>query len=75
MIIEGWTNRFFKKDAVEVLAKERMKICEDCWWHSKHHITPLRVDVHCTECGCTLAAKVRSPHSACPKDKWQAVEL
>ena len=71
-IYVGWRNYLFSSnDVIEKEAKRRLKICEDCWWHSKHHITPLRIDVHCTNCGCTLGAKVRNLKSECPEGKWE----
>jgi hypothetical protein len=69
-IAEGWSNLIFSSDEkIENMSKERMKICEECEFHSKHHKTK-RPDVHCTNCGCTLAAKTRSESSKCPINKW-----
>lgn len=73
-IIEGWSNLAFKKENVELLAKERLKICMCCKEHSKFH-SSIRLDDHCTKCGCTLAAKTRSPESECPIGLWKAVNF
>jgi ribosomal protein S27E len=70
-IIEGWFNYFFpkKESFVEKVAFRRMAICKTCEHISTNHST-IRPDVHCTICSCTLAAKTRSLHSACPINKW-----
>lgn len=77
-ILEGVTNSIFKKEDIEEIAEERMKICELC---------PL-LDIKgdgctmpgtqpcCNEnmggCGCSLAFKTRSLSSECPKGYWKA---
>jgi hypothetical protein len=33
----------------------------------------VRPDEHCTNCGCTLAAKTRCLSCECPLKKWMAV--
>jgi hypothetical protein len=33
----------------------------------------IRPDVHCTDCGCTLAAKTKCLSCQCPLEKWKAV--
>lgn len=68
-ILEGWANLVIKKDFVEVVAQYRLDICNKCEYNSKRHKSN-RPDVHCTKCGCTLAAKVRSMESECPIAKW-----
>lgn len=69
-IAEGWANNILRLDqVVEGVADERMKICTECVHISTKHKTN-RPDVHCTECGCTLAAKTRSLTSSCPIGKW-----
>lgn len=75
-IYEGWKNNLFPaasaKPLIEALAKERLAICEACPYISSKHKT-IRPDVHCTKCGCTLAAKVRCLSCDCPDSKWLAV--
>lgn len=41
--------------------KKRLEICATC---------PSRKKFTCGECGCVLAAKVKSPLSTCPLGKW-----
>lgn len=64
-IFQGFKNLIFKDEDIEPLAEERLKIC---------HVCPIRDDTRCSKanggCGCYLEAKVRSPKSKCPKDKW-----
>lgn len=76
-IAEGWRNNLFppekKKELIKIIAEERMKICNACEFISTKHSTPLRPDVHCTVCSCTLSAKTKALSTACPKDKWQAI--
>jgi len=57
---------------IEETSEERINICLTCPHHSKWHKT-LRPDDHCTNCGCTLAAKTKCLSCACPLNKWMAV--
>ena len=75
-IFEGWRNHLLpRKDLIlmiEEVSKERIDICNNCEHVSTKHET-LRPDLHCTDCGCTLAAKTKCLSCKCPKDKWTAV--
>ena len=75
-IYEGWKNNLFPaKDMrkyIKEVGEERMAICEDCDLISTKHKT-IRPDVHCTDCGCTLAAKTKCLSCQCPLEKWKAV--
>jgi len=75
-IYEGWKNNLFPaadmKEHIIQVGKERMSICEECEFISTKHES-VRPDVHCTNCGCTLAAKTKCLSCACPLDKWKAV--
>lgn len=75
-IYEGWKNNLFPaadmKDHIEEVSKERMAICEECPAISTKH-NSARPDVHCTNCGCTLAAKTKCLSCDCPLKKWTAV--
>jgi hypothetical protein len=76
-IIEGWKNNLIpkeeEKEFIEAVHQERMNICNECPYISTKHRS-IRPDVHCVQCGCTLAAKTRSFTSACPLNKWGAIE-
>ena len=75
-IYEGWRNNLIPpkeiKEAIQETSKYRMQICEACRWHSKNY-NSVRPDVHCTHCGCTLAAKTKCLSCSCPINKWEAV--
>jgi len=74
-IMEGLLNNIVKQDSVEIIAKARWGICQDCE----------SVDIDgsecaipgtqpcCKECGCSLSLKLRSLSSDCPKGYWSSV--
>lgn len=75
-IVEGWANNltptcYLDPQIIEESAK-RLAICEECEFHSKNHKS-LRLDVHCTNCGCTLSAKTKCLSCECPIKKWSSV--
>jgi len=65
------------KEQIKTLAAERTAICEGCGFHSDNQMeaNPLRPDKHCTECGCTISAKVSCLSCECPlpTPMWKAV--
>lgn len=61
-IVQGWKNYVFPDKVVEKKAKERLKICLGCSKISKRYF--------CKICRCYMPAKVRSPKSNCPINKW-----
>ena len=75
-IYEGWKNHLLpedrKKDFIEHVSQERLATCEACEEHSsnKKEYKSLRLDAHCTNCGCTLAAKTKCLTCECPLKKW-----
>ena len=75
-IYEGWKNNLFPeeklKEQIDQVAAERIAICNSCQFHSKNHKT-IRLDEHCTNCGCTLSAKTKCLSCACPINKWSPV--
>ncbi len=75
-IYEGWKNNLFPakemRKYIKEVSEERMAICEDCALISTKHKTIIP-DVHCTDCGCTLAAKTKCLSCQCPLEKWKAV--
>jgi hypothetical protein len=50
-----------------------MEICRACDFHSSKKKMTLRIDEHCTNCGCTLSAKTKCLSCACPIEKWKPV--
>ena len=77
-ILEGAKNSIFIKEAIEIVAKERLKECEACPWQSDNAKSsgykPIRPDLHCRHCGCNLHWKTRVLSEQCPLDppKWEA---
>jgi len=71
-ITEGWANYLLNRQ--NEISEKRMNICRDCEYISTKHKTN-RPDIHCTNCGCTLAAKTRSLESECPIGLWKAEKL
>lgn len=75
-VYEGWKNNLFPakemRAYIKQIGEERMAICEACPLISTKHNT-VRPDVHCTDCGCTLAAKTKCLSCECPLAKWKAV--
>lgn len=69
----GWRNNLFPpaalKELIQTTSLERLKVCEDCPFHSKNHYTPIRPDDHCTDCGCNLDAKTKCLSCECPQIK------
>lgn len=80
-IIEGWRNHLIPpKDLKEVIKKvseERLEICSTCPKQSENAkadgYKTIRIDLHCTACGCPLASKTKSLSSKCPLGKWEAI--
>lgn len=74
-ILEGLWNNFHKKRFVERIAAERMKMCLECPFidiKGKDCAVP-GTQPCCSICGCSLAIKVRSLSSECPKEYWRIV--
>ena len=66
-IYNGWKNLVFPNPEIEIIAKERMRICvEECIELSDINV--------CKQCGCYMPAKTRSPQSACTLHKWLKAE-
>lgn len=66
-ILNGIYNKFIREEDVEVIAKERSKVCDSC----EHVIQkPIR---RCGECGCVLSLKTRSIKSECPIGLWSKI--
>jgi len=75
-IYEGWRNNLLPpkelKDTIAKVGEERLEICKACNYHSKNRkdYKTVRPDDHCTNCGCTLAAKTKCLSCSCPINKW-----
>ncbi len=77
-IYEGWRNRIIPPKLLKKIIKEaredRLVICRNCEEHSsnKKDYSSLRIDEHCTYCGCTLSAKTSCLTCECPLKYWEA---
>jgi len=75
-IFEGWKNHLspdeYMKEVIDKVSSERMMICRECPLNSvnRKNYHSLRIDEHCTACGCTLSAKTKCLTCKCPEDKW-----
>lgn len=76
-IMEGWRNKLVPpeelRDIIAIASKERINICKACPYHSDN-VDSIRIDEHCTACGCTLSAKTACLSCMCPKGKWGPIE-
>jgi len=74
-IYEGTFNTIFKKEHIEIMATTRMDICNSCEFidNKGDNCFAPGTQPCCSDCGCSLKFKVRSPSSACPKEKWLAL--
>ena len=77
-ILEGVKNTIFKKNHIEFIASERMKICEACPLIDKEGSKCLVPGTApcCGACGCKLAFKTRSLSSECPHpegSRWESI--
>lgn len=79
-IIEGITNSVFKREDVEEIAAERMRICRLCpsdLYDKSGDGCMIPGTAPCCNsikggCGCSLEIKTRSLSSACPNNYWDA---
>jgi hypothetical protein len=74
-IAEGIKNNLFKKEHVEAVATDRYQTCINCSLFDAKgtSCTVPKTQPCCSDCGCSLAFKVRSLSSECPKGYWDAV--
>jgi len=74
-ILEGIKNSIFKKEHIEAEASKRLDECKHCpsldMKGSK--CTVPGTQPCCSECGCSLALKIRALSSDCPLGKWKAL--
>ena len=74
-IIEGIKNNMFKKEHVEAVATDRFQICIKCSLFDAKGADCIAPGTQpcCSDCGCSLAFKVRSLSSECPKGYWNSL--
>lgn len=66
------------KEQIKSVSESRMAICKECHYYSENRkkdgkYSTSRPDVHCTNCGCTLAAKTKCLSCNCPMKYWKAI--
>ena len=77
-ILEGVKNSVFKREDIEHIADERMKICTSCKLFTTDDSgcmvpgTGPCCNKELDGCGCSLKFKTRSLSSNCPKGYWTA---
>ena len=74
-IFEGLKNKIFKREDVEKIAALRWQECARCEFldNSGSKCAMRGTQPCCADCGCSIAVKIRSLSSGCPKGKWNAV--
>ena len=76
-VYEGWRNHLFPpallKEAIIKISTKRRNICSSCEFNSVNRSPSLRMDEHCSVCGCTLVALTKCLSCYCEKHKWEAV--
>ena len=77
-IFEGIRNAVFRKEDVEEIAEERLKICRSnkCGFHDplgESEAAMMKGEESCASCGCKLSWKTRALSDACPEGFWEAV--
>ena len=73
-IIDLTKNNIFKKQHIEAVATDRFQVCISCGLFDSKGTDCLAPGTQpcCSDCGCSLAFKVRSLSSECPKGYWDA---
>jgi|TARA_R110002126_G_scaffold156091_1_gene303412 hypothetical protein len=74
-ITEGIKNNIFKKEHIEAVATERFQVCINCSLYDAKGTDCIASGTQpcCSDCGCSLAFKVRSLSSECPKGYWNSL--
>lgn len=76
--MEGITNSIFKKEDIEEIAEQRMKICVKCsLYDAQGEGCFVKGTQPCCNqnkggCGCSLSLKTRALSSDCPMGHWKA---
>ena len=61
-MVDGWKNVFITDEEIEVLAKQREVVCNQC---------PHKRSKICGLCNCPLVAKLRAVEAECPDNRWE----
>lgn len=78
-LLEGIKNTYFPtkelKEQILSTSLQRLEVCKSCPFYSLNSpdkVIGLRLDVHCTNCGCNLEFKSKCLSCSCPQGKWDA---
>ncbi len=74
-VFEGVKNNIWKDEYVEIIAGDRYSICKGCEeidLKGDNCAAP-GTQPCCSNCGCSLAFKVRALSTACPLNKWGVI--
>jgi hypothetical protein len=74
-IVEGIKNNIFKQEHIEAVATDRFQVCIKCSLFDASGDNCLAPGTQpcCSDCGCSLAFKVRSLSTSCPKGFWDSL--
>jgi hypothetical protein len=77
-IFEGIRNAVFKREDVESIAEERLKICRSnkCGYYDplgRSEAAVIKGAESCGSCGCKLSWKSRALSDSCPEGYWERV--
>jgi len=74
-IVEGIKNNIFKQEHIEAVATDRFQVCIRCSLFDASGDSCLAPGTQpcCSDCGCSLAFKVRSLSTSCPKGFWDSL--
>jgi len=77
-IVKGLQNSLFVKEQVELIAQERIAICDTCDFYSpnikKKGLAIIRPDKYCDVCKCNMYLKTRSLAAQCPIGELHRVD-
>ena len=62
-ILAGWSNVLWSNETIRAVAHERAAVCAVCDKNKKNW---------CTDCGCWIPAKARSPDEVC--EHWNNID-
>ena len=76
-LVNGWVNYIFEDEETEKMAYKRAEICASCPSNKHGDLLVFLNDKlqsikgnYCSECGCPLSPKLRSPNEKCDAKKW-----
>jgi len=80
-VVEGWRNHLVPperiKELIQQTSEERLFICSKCIFHSsnRQNYKTLRIDRHCTICGCPEKALTKCLSCTCSLEEINEMPL